>query len=321
MPRMPLPEDLGQVFTVASAMAAGVSESRLRSTDLDAPYRGVRVVRSHAGVVDHGSGGAAAGEELRGRALELAPTMPPNQFFSHVTAAVLWGLPIPAGVLRGPDGVLRPLDVGVFAPLRHPRHAGVAGHQVRSRSAQIVCSDVPLVDPASAWAMMGAIVRDEYDLVAIGDAVVREALFRGDPPPLTTLDHLASAIASGRRIGGPALRRALVRVRTRSASRMETRSRLILIDGGMPEPELNYFVRDPRGRVVACVDLAYPERRVAVEYEGEHHLTDPRQWARDIARYEMLGELGWIVIRATKADVFDGRAAFVRRVERALRRR
>jgi very-short-patch-repair endonuclease len=320
MPRTPLPEELGPIFTVSSAKAAGVSESRLRSSDLDAPYRGVRVVRG-AVALQHEPSAAMDAGELRRRALELASTMPPNQFFTHVTAAVLWGLPLPGGVLRDSNGLLRPLDVGVFAPLRHPRHAGVAGHQVRPGYAQIAWHGVPLVDPASAWATLGGIVFDEYDLVSIGDAAVREAMFRGDPPPLTTLERLSNAIAVGRRVGGPALRRAITRIRPRSASRMETRSRLILIDGGMPEPELNYLVQDQLGRVVACVDLAYPEKRVAVEYEGEHHLTDPRQWAKDIARHELLGELGWIIVRATKADVFHERAAFVRRVDRALRRR
>ena len=31
-------------------------------------------------------------------------------------------------------------------------------------------------------------------------------------------------------------------------------------------------------------NLGYPELRIAIEYEGEHHLTDPLQWAEDIAR-------------------------------------
>ena len=162
---------------------------------------------------------------------------------------------------------------------------------------------------------------DHYDLVAVADAVVRERIFNDDPPPLATLEQLHKALAVGRRVGGPALREALPRVRTRSASRMESRCRLILSDAGLPEPELNHAVFDREGEFVACVDLAYPTQKIAIEYEGEHHLRDPEQWAKDIARYEALAAAGWFVIRVTKADVFDGRAGLVRRVRDALRAR
>lgn len=146
-------------------------------------------------------------------------------------------------------------------------------------------------------------------------------MFEGDPPALATVRQLEAAVAAGRRVGSPALRRALPRVRTRSASRTETRCRLILVDGGLPEPELNHDVYDDAGRFIACVDLAYPARRVAIEYEGEHHLRDAEQWAKDIARYEALAAAGWFVIRVTKADVFAARSDLVRRVRTALRAR
>ena len=59
--------------------------------------------------------------------------------------------------------------------------------------------------------------------------------------------------------------------------------RLTVIDAGLPQPEVNYDVIEA-GRWLGQVDLAYPELRIAIEYEGEHHLTDPLQWAEDIAR-------------------------------------
>ena len=95
----------------------------------------------------------------------------------------------------------------------------------------------------------------------------------------------------------------------------------ILLDAGLPEPEMNHVVRDRQGEFVACVDLAYPTHKIAIEYEGEHHLKDPEQWAKDIARYESLAAAGWFVIRATKADVFDARGDLVHRVRAALRAR
>lgn len=322
----PLPVELGDVFTVRDAHTAGVTPSRLRSRDLTSPYRGIRVRRDllNATVIvpdEHPAERAA--RELREQAAILARSMPENQFFTHVTAAVLWGLPVPPSLLRDSFGELRKLDVGVFAPLRHPRHAGVRGHQVKPGRAHIVAHEghgVRVTTPSSTWAMLGAVILDEYDLVAIGDACVRDQLFVDDPLPLATVEQLEAAANAGRRVGGPALRRALPRVRTRSASRMETRCRLILLDAGLPEPELNVDVFDSRGEFVACVDMAYPTLKIAIEYEGEHHLTSPAQWARDIARYEALAAAGWFVVRATKRDVFDNRGGLVARVRRVFRR-
>lgn len=345
MKRRALPAQLGDRFTVADARTAGVAASRLRGKDLDASYRGVRVVRDSEAVMDAAPpvgqspeadtrgvdsaevvepAGSADARELQRRARIFALTMPANQFFTHITAAVLWGLPLPASTLRDSFGRLRDLDVGVFAPLRHPRHAGVRGHQLKRGRAHVRthgAQGVRLTSPASTWASLGAVVADEYDLVAVGDAVVREGLFQGDPPPLATLKELRTAVAAGRRVGGPALRRAVDRVCTRSASRMETRCRLILLDAGLPMPELNHEVTDRQGAFLACVDLAYPIQKVAFEYEGEHHLTDPEQWAKDIARYEKLAAAGWFVIRVTKSDVFGGRSDLVARARSALRAR
>jgi hypothetical protein len=114
-----------------------------------------------------------------------------------------------------------------------------------------------------------------------------------------------------------ALRQALPRVRVGSASRPETWTRLILVDAGLPEPVLNIDVF--HGEVwIARVDLAYPDLMIAVEYEGEHHLRDPEQWARDLERYDALAEAGWRVIRITKGDVFTDPASMCRRVRRAI---
>ena len=41
---------------------------------------------------------------------------------------------------------------------------------------------------------------------------------------------------------------------------------------------------------------------VAVEYDGDHHRKDRRQYVKDIARLRMLEALGWIVIRVIAED-------------------
>ncbi|WP_243230957.1 endonuclease domain-containing protein [Microbacterium sp. CIAB417] len=161
--------------------------------------------------------------------------------------------------------------------------------------------------------MLAASLPHPYDVVAVGDAVLRD--WRVEP--LASFPELSRAVDAGRRVGVARLREALPRMRARSGSRPETWLRLTIVDAGLPEPQLNVDVFAD-GEYVACVDLAYPERRIAFEYEGEHHLRDSRQWAWDIERYERLAAAGWLVIRATKQDVFEQPGRLMLRVRRAL---
>lgn len=118
-----------------------------------------------------------------------------------------------------------------------------------------------------------------------------------------------------------ALRESLERARGGSSSRPETWVRLILVDAGLPEPDLDHDIYDDGGEFVGCVDLAYRKARIAIEYEGDHHRTDAEQWARDIARHDRMVELGWRVIRVTRGEVFERPSDLVTRVQTALRDR
>lgn len=310
MRRASLPPSLGPVFTVADARAAGVSASRLRALDLGHPFHGVRSepLPAPAGLED----------DVLARVLAYATRMTEHAFFSHVAAAVLWDLPLPPGTLRA-----RPLDVSVFAPRRAPAGRGVLGHTVRRGLAHTIrhpAHGVAVTTPASTVAMLASVLRHPYDLVAVAEAAVRVPMHHTHPPALATVDQLRAALAAGRRAGQDALRLAIPRIRARSRSRPETWCRLLLVDAGLPEPEVNHDVVEG-GVWLGQVDLAYRREKVAIEYEGEHHLTDPVQWARDIARMDRLTEAGWRVIRVTKSEVFGDATALVARVRRALARR
>lgn len=69
------------------------------------------------------------------------------------------------------------------------------------------------------------------------------------------------------------------------------------------------------GLPVAYLDMGWPEWMVAVEYDGDHHRTDRRQYVKDIRRLEMLEQLGWVVVRVVAED---RPADIVRRVRAAL---
>ena len=101
---------------------------------------------------------------------------------------------------------------------------------------------------------------------------------------------------AGRR-GARRLASAFARVRSGTDSPQETRLRLDLVDAGLPEPVVNPVIHDAAGEQIAIGDLAYPEWRVLVEYDGEHHREDRAQYARDVERLDDLARAGWRVIR------------------------
>ena len=73
------------------------------------------------------------------------------------------------------------------------------------------------------------------------------------------------------------------------------------MDAGFPRPETQIPVL--RGVTpVAWLDMGWRDLQVAVEYDGDHHRKDRRQYVKDIARLRMLEALGWIVIRVIAED-------------------
>lgn len=80
----------------------------------------------------------------------------------------------------------------------------------------------------------------------------------------------------------------------------ETRTRLVLIDAGLPKPQTQIVVRGNFGaRRSARIDMGYAQFKVGVEYEGAQHWTDPRVRANDIDRYAELAAQGWLIIRVS----------------------
>ncbi|WP_461163824.1 hypothetical protein [Arthrobacter sp. R4-81] len=67
-------------------------------------------------------------------------------------------------------------------------------------------------------------------------------------------------------------------------------------------------------------DAAYPEQRVALQYEGAHH-NGSDQYLKDIRRADTTTECGWIEVRVSKFDLAGGRPAVVSKVRTALESR
>jgi Protein of unknown function (DUF559) len=116
----------------------------------------------------------------------------------------------------------------------------------------------------------------------------------------------------------PGLRRleaALDLVDAGAQSPRESYLRLLLIDAGLPRPQTQIPVLGVDGIPVAYLDLGWQDWMVAVEYDGDQHRADRRQYVKDIRRLEMLEEMGWIVIRVVAED---RPANILRRVRAAI---
>jgi hypothetical protein len=98
----------------------------------------------------------------------------------------------------------------------------------------------------------------------------------------------------------------------------ETWLRLLLVRAGFPPPRTQLPVYDGYGGLAAVLDMGWEDLKLAVEYEGDHHRTDRRQFNRDIRRAEAVAELGWIVLRVTAEDTPGG---IIARVSTAWQRR
>lgn len=98
-------------------------------------------------------------------------------------------------------------------------------------------------------------------------------------------------------------------------SPQETYLRLILVRAGLPRPQTQVPVYADDGTPVAYLDMGWPDLMVGVEYDGDQHRSDRRQYIRDIRRSELLEELGWRVVRVVAED---HPADILRRVRRAI---
>jgi hypothetical protein len=84
-------------------------------------------------------------------------------------------------------------------------------------------------------------------------------------------------------------------------SPFESQMLLMFYDRELPVPIPQYSVTTIDGRELYRLDFAWPEFRIAVEYDG--YAAHAERHERDRRRDEDLAERGWIVIRATIDDL------------------
>jgi very-short-patch-repair endonuclease len=168
---------------------------------------------------------------------------------------------------------------------------------------------VPVTTPArTAFDLLRRLPRDEA--VARADALMWSCRFSVDEVASLAERHPAAR-------GLRALRVALPLVDDGAASPQETWLRLLLRDNGLPVAATQIPVYDRAG-LIGVVDMGWEDEKIAVEYDGDHHRTNRRQYAKDQRRLRRLEAAGWIVVRVIAED---GAADILARVTDARRRR
>ncbi|WP_401000163.1 hypothetical protein [Agromyces sp. GXQ0307] len=263
-----------------------MGRSRLRASDLVAPTSGVRI--------------AADAEELAQHRAVLR-VLRPDAFLCGRSAAQHLRLPIPPR-LRGI------VEVGVPDTSRAPRRRGVLGRALRVAPDDVIDDGVRVTSTVRTFCDLA---RDLSvpELVAVADALAA-------PHP-----DLADAITAypDHRLRAKLIEAARLRD-IASESPKESELRALVCLAGLPVPTCQKVVTDDSGRFVARVDLAFERYGELLEYQGDHHRTDVRQWRRDRTREAILEALGFHVTEITQADLVQPRQ-LVERIAANLRRR
>ncbi|MEH0933480.1 endonuclease domain-containing protein [Micromonospora sp. CPCC 205558] len=167
---------------------------------------------------------------------------------------------------------------------------------------------IPRSDPGrAAWET--AVWLDPVRAVAIVDSLLRQGLAERDP-------LAAMAARNADRPGGRRARWVFDLADGRAESPPESHLRVRLVLGGLPRPAVRHPVRLPIG-LVLHPDLAWPQYRVAVEYDGRWH-SDAAQPHRDRRRLNQLVAAGWLVLHVTSRRLHGEFPAVLREVGDAL---
>jgi transcriptional regulator with AbiEi antitoxin domain of type IV toxin-antitoxin system len=220
------------------------------------------------------------------RALAVTRLLLPGAVVSGRSAAAVWGVDARAAEDDVEVTVPPSCRGGAVSGVRVSRRALPDDEVTRTRG-------VPVTTP----------LRTALDLTrtlpTVDAVVLLDALLRTGLVPLADV-RSAAAAATGR--GCRRAREAAAGADGLAESPQETRLRLVLLASPLPAPVAQYTVRDGEGRFVARVDFAWPQHRLALEYEGAWH-GEPQNVARDRARLNRLTAAGWRVVFVTAADV------------------
>lgn len=274
--RRELPASLAEVFSVSEALSLGVSRRQLERRGLVRTFHGLRARDEHGQI----SGPAA-----------YAPRLREGECYSHTTALLLLGCPIVAA---------EQIHVCVCGPFDRARTRGIVGHRTITPFVRhIAPGGLPVVPPLLALQQSAGILPLIESVVALDHLVLAGTSRR----PQLDMQDAVVAIAQLQGRGSQQLRRALRFTRMGAESRMETLTRLLLAAYGL---DRNFVLQQEifdRIGFIGRFDFVDEGRRMIIEYDGEQHRLDRRQYLKDEVRLERVRAAGYRVIRLHREDV------------------
>ncbi|MGV8848562.1 MAG: hypothetical protein ACOH16_03355 [Propionibacteriaceae bacterium] len=285
-------------FSREEGLAAGMSSGQLRSPYLHVPTRGARTLDPP--------------DDLMEWIRTFHTILPADAAFSHLTACLVWDLPLPRRADSTPlVDVMRPSS---RARIRRRRCRGHKG--LESRLVEDV-DGLRIVSQLDSWCDLGELPGEVAlrDVVAVGDSIANRI---GD----RSLDHPAFVEVLAARVRPRGLRMlasALELIRYGSRSPMESFTRVLLVRAGFPEPRINVALGDEDGEWLLTGDLVWDDQRVVLEYQGLHHASRAQR-SHDADRAGVAMDHGAVIIEAYAEDLFDARRRrrLLLRVARAL---
>ncbi len=280
----------GYPFTSQMARDLGLPPKTLQSHyKLGLVRREFRNVYVDARVPDSRSG--------RLRAIKLVA--PQNAVVCDETAAWVCGLDVFAPGRRHD-----------FEPAMVARHGvgRVRHHGSRARQAIICSEDIEYIDGVHVTTPVRTVsdlLRKMYRpyALAAADAFAHAGMVEAD----AVVEHVARL--KGFR-GIVQARSLAALIEPRSQSPGESWQRLRMLDAGFPPPEPQFEVVDDFGRSF-FIDLPYPERLIASEYDGaEFHTATPHRMDDHDRRDYLTQMYGWRWVIGTKSRIFGVDTSF-----------
>lgn len=229
----------------------------------------------------------------------------PGTRVSHCAAAPLWGF---AGFSPGAVELTVP-------PGRRRRAPGTVYRNVLAPNEVSMIRNIPVTTPARTLLDVASVASSETLEESLDDALRRQLVSIGG-----LRRHLRRW--EGSRLGGTSALRKLVGARDGTTappqSVFETRMLRLMRRARLPKPVCQYPVLI-EGRVVALLDFAFPELRLAVETDGYRWHSGRVRFERDRTRQNELTLLGWRIIHVTWKEFVSAPDKVIGSITQALR--
>ena len=278
----PLPD----MFTTEEALAVGLTRRDLAGPDFRQLFWGA--------YARHGAQPSYAEQVSFG--LRVVPAA---KFACQHTAARLLGGVVPAAS-----------NLHLGAPTRHQcTRDGLVVHYYTHPPELVLVKGIHVTSPAQTYLDLARSL-EFSDLLVLGDSLVR----RTEWSPT----HIRQFVAASSAHGARHAREVAELVRSKVDSPNESRLRLLLVSGGLPEPAVNHEIRTEWRTAKRRIDLCYEKWKVAIEFDGRHHIDRVHQWEDDILRREELEAMGWRFIVVTSSEMYREPLRVLQRVVDAL---